>query len=38
MLKALDLELNERGVHLAFVELCERLRDLVARNGHDEPR
>jgi high affinity sulfate transporter 1 len=36
MLKRLDLELNDRGVHLAFVELRDRLRELVARYGLDE--
>jgi MFS superfamily sulfate permease-like transporter len=36
MLKRLDLELNDRGVHLAFVELRDRLRDLVERYGLDE--
>ena len=36
MLERLDLELNERGVHLAFVELRNRLRDLVGRYGLDE--
>ena len=36
MLQALDLELNEQGVHLAFVELRDRLRDLVARYGLNE--
>ena len=33
VLKALDEELNERGVHLAFVELRDRLQDLVRRYG-----
>jgi high affinity sulfate transporter 1 len=33
MLKTLDEELNERGVHLAFVEMRSRLRDLVLRYG-----
>jgi high affinity sulfate transporter 1 len=36
MLKALDLELNEKGVHLAFVELRTRLRDLIERYGLNE--
>ena len=36
MLKALDLELNEKGVHLAFVELRGRLRELVERYGLNE--
>ena len=33
MLKRLDLELNARGVHLAFVELRSRLQELVVRYG-----
>ena len=33
VLKALDEELNERGVHLAFVEPRNRLQDLVRRHG-----
>jgi MFS superfamily sulfate permease-like transporter len=33
VLKALEGELNDRGVHLAFVEPCDRLRDLVHRYG-----
>ena len=33
MLESLDLELNDQGVHLAFVELRDRLRDLVDRYG-----
>ncbi len=33
VLKALDAELNDRGVHLAFVEPRGRLRDLVRRCG-----
>jgi hypothetical protein len=33
VLKALDEELNERGVPLAFVELRDRLQDLVRRHG-----
>ena len=36
MLERLDLELNDRGVHLAFVELRDRLHDLVVRYGLDE--
>jgi high affinity sulfate transporter 1 len=36
MLKQLDMELNDRGVHLAFVELRDRLHDLVSRYGLDE--
>jgi high affinity sulfate transporter 1 len=36
MLKALDLELNEKGVHLAFVELRTRLRELIERYGLNE--
>ena len=36
MLQRLDLELNAHGVHLAFVELRDRLQDLVARYGLDE--
>jgi high affinity sulfate transporter 1 len=36
MLKALDLELNDQGVHLAFVELRTRLRDLIERYGLNE--
>lgn len=35
-LKQLDLELNAQGVHLGFVELRDRLRDLVSRYGLDE--
>jgi high affinity sulfate transporter 1 len=36
MLERLDLELNAQGVHLAFVELRDRLRSLVYRYGlHD---
>ena len=31
VLKELDEELNAKGVHLAFVELRDRLRDLVVR-------
>ena len=33
VLKALDEELNDREVHLAFVELRDRLQDLVRRYG-----
>jgi MFS superfamily sulfate permease-like transporter len=33
VLKVLDEELNDRGVHLAFVELRDRLQDLVRRYG-----
>jgi anti-anti-sigma regulatory factor len=33
VLKALDEELNDRGVHPAFVEPRDRLRDLVRRYG-----
>lgn len=33
MLERLDRELNAQGVHLAFVELRERLQDLVRRYG-----
>ena len=33
MLRALDLELNGKDVHLAFVELRSRLQDLVLRYG-----
>jgi len=33
MLERLDKELNEGGVHLAFVELRERLRDLLLDYG-----
>jgi MFS superfamily sulfate permease-like transporter len=33
VLKALDEELNDRGVHLAFVELRDRLQDLVRHYG-----
>jgi high affinity sulfate transporter 1 len=35
MLQRLDLELNDRGTHLAFVELRGRLCDLVERYGLD---
>ena len=37
MLKRLDLELNARGVHLAFVELRSRLQELVVRYGLSRP-
>jgi high affinity sulfate transporter 1 len=33
MLERLDTELNQRGVHLVFVEMRNRLRDLVTRYG-----
>lgn len=33
VLKELDEELNAKGVHLAFVELRDRLRELVQRYG-----
>jgi high affinity sulfate transporter 1 len=33
MLESLDRELNERGIHLAFVELRTRLKELVLRYG-----
>jgi high affinity sulfate transporter 1 len=33
MLDRLDVELNEQGVHMAFVEMRARLRDLVYRYG-----
>ncbi len=33
MLKRLDLELNARGVHFAFVELRSRLQELLVRYG-----
>ena len=33
MLKVLDEELNGRGVHLAFVELRDRLQELIRRYG-----
>jgi MFS superfamily sulfate permease-like transporter len=33
VLEQLDLELNRDGVHLAFVEMRNRLQDLVGRNG-----
>ncbi len=33
VLEALDQELNDRGIHLAFVELRDRLQDLVRRYG-----
>ncbi len=36
MLERLDIELNAQGVHLAFVELRDRLRRLVYRYGLHE--
>jgi MFS superfamily sulfate permease-like transporter len=33
MLEQLDLELNAQGIHVAFVQLRERLQDLVYRYG-----
>ena len=33
MLERLDRELNDQGVHVAFVELRDRLQDLVLRYG-----
>jgi MFS superfamily sulfate permease-like transporter len=36
VLERLDLELNAEGVHLAFVELRERLHDLVVDYGLHE--
>ena len=36
MLEALDHELNDQGVHLAFVELRDRLQELVERYGLNE--
>ncbi len=33
MLERLDLELNEQGIHMAFVELRTRLHDLLERYG-----
>ena len=33
MLEQLDTQLNERGIHLAFVELRSRLQDLILRYG-----
>ena len=33
VLQRLDVEMNGRGVHLAFVELRSRLRDLVGEYG-----
>ena len=33
MLKRLDLELNAKGVHVAFVELRDRLKDRILRYG-----
>jgi MFS superfamily sulfate permease-like transporter len=36
MLERLDKELNAKGVHLAFVEMRSRLRDLVHDYGLHE--
>jgi len=36
MLKVLDDDLNDRGIHLAFVELRGHLQDLVERYGLNE--
>ena len=33
MLERLDVELNDDGIHLAFVELRTRLQDLLYRYG-----
>jgi MFS superfamily sulfate permease-like transporter len=33
MLEQLDQELNAKGIHMAFVEMRARLRDLVFRYG-----
>jgi MFS superfamily sulfate permease-like transporter len=33
MIEQLDRELNETGIHLAFVEMRARLQDLVGRHG-----
>ena len=33
MLERLDNELNQRGIHIVFVELRSRLHDLVTRYG-----
>jgi MFS superfamily sulfate permease-like transporter len=33
VLQQLDVELNRAGIHLAFVEMRTRLRDLVGRHG-----
>ena len=33
MLEQLDLELNAKGIHMAFVEMRTRLQDLVFRYG-----
>jgi MFS superfamily sulfate permease-like transporter len=33
MLEALDVELNDRGVHMAFVEMRSRLQDMALRYG-----
>jgi MFS superfamily sulfate permease-like transporter len=35
VLERLDRELNERGVHMAFVELRSRLRELISDYGLD---
>ncbi len=36
MLEQLDRELNDKGVHMAFVELRARLEKLVFRDGLDD--
>ncbi len=36
MLKALDDDLNDHGIHVAFVELRSHLQDLVEKYGLDE--
>ena len=33
MLARLDIELNERGIHMAFVEMRTRLHGLIDRYG-----
>jgi MFS superfamily sulfate permease-like transporter len=33
MLEPLDIELNEEGIHLAFVQLRSRLHDLLSQYG-----
>jgi MFS superfamily sulfate permease-like transporter len=33
LLERLDRELNEQGIHMAFVEMRSRLRDLVYQYG-----
>ena len=33
MLERLDIELNEAGIHLAFVELRARLHELLSQYG-----